>query len=365
MPNNGNNGANYDVVFSNGTLTQDIVTGVTINQLFMSGGTLILANPLTLEVGLHFSGGSILSGTLNVAGTSTQSALLTVDHTTINNSGSYDLVLNGDAFSGDDSVFNNSGTLTAHATDGKVTFKIPLQNTGTVSAESGTLAFVGGGTFSGVASAAAGAILQFGSDFTITDGTLFTGAGTIQFNKPSITTLSGTITNNAHIVLKATGSFADFVLNGNVTFTGTGRLSLVDADLIRGSGIFTNAGTTIDGETSNSGSFGNNQIGIVNQAGGIISANVPGLTLNLDPDPVNGLINQGTMLAVNGGILLLNGNGGGAFTNSGTIRTSTGNLEFSGEVISTGTVNVGSDMLDGDRQLHPDRGHVYSLPAEL
>ena len=59
VPNNGNNGVEYDVNFSSGTLTQDIVDGVTINQLFMSGGTLVLANPLTLEVGLQFSGGSI------------------------------------------------------------------------------------------------------------------------------------------------------------------------------------------------------------------------------------------------------------------------------------------------------------------
>ncbi|HEY3662568.1 MAG TPA: FecR domain-containing protein, partial [Chthoniobacterales bacterium] len=345
IPNNGNNGADYDVTFANGTLTQDIVSGVTINQLFMSGGTLVLAYPLTLEVGLQFTGGSITSGVLNVAGTSTQSALLTVDNTTINNSGYYDLVLNGGTFSGEGSTFNNSGTLTAHATDGKVTFSIPLHNTGTVSAEAGTFALLGGGTFSGVASAASGAILQFGSDFTITNGTLFTGAGTIQFNKPSITTLSGTITNDAHIVLKSTGNFADFVLNGNVTFTGTGTLSLVDADLIRGSGIFTNAGTTIDGETSNAGSFGNNQIGIVNQADGIISANVPGLTLNLDPDPINGLINRGTLLAVNGGTLLLNGNGGGTFINSGSIRTGNGTLLFDGIVTSTGTVDVGPDTL--------------------
>ncbi len=298
-----------------------------------------------MRVGLQFSGGSILSGVLNVAGMSAQSALLTVGNTTINNTGSYRLVLEGDAFSGDGSVFHNSGTLTAHATTEKVTFDIPLHNTGTVAAESGTFALTGGGTFSGIASAASGAILQFGSDFTITDGTQFIGLGTVQFNKPSVTTLSGTITNNTHIVLKATGSFADFVLNGNVTFTGSGTLSLVDADLIRGNGIFTNAGTTIDGETSNFGSFGNNEIGIINQAGGVISANVSGRALNLDPGPLNGLINRGTMLAVDGGILHLNGNGGGTFTNSGTIRARNGTLEFSGVVISTGTVDVASGAL--------------------
>ncbi len=53
MPNNGNAGADYDVTFASGTLTQDIVAGVTINQLFMSGGTLVLANPLTLNYGLQ------------------------------------------------------------------------------------------------------------------------------------------------------------------------------------------------------------------------------------------------------------------------------------------------------------------------
>jgi hypothetical protein len=346
VPNNAKNGVDYDVFFASGTLTQDILDGVTINQLFMSGGTLVLANPLTLEAGLQFSGGSITAGILNVAGTSSQSALLTVSDTTINNSGTYDLVLNGRAFSGEGSTFDNSGTLTAHAVDGKVTFNIPLNNTGTVSAEAGVFALTGGGTFSGTASATSGAILQFGNNFTISDGAQFVGAGTIQFNKPVTTTLSGTITNDTHIVLKSSSSFADFVLSGDVTFTGSGVLSLINADRIRGSGVFTNAGTTIEGETSNLGSFGNDEIGIVNAAGGVIDANVAGLTLNIDPNLTAGLTNEGIMAASKGGILLLNGNGGGTFSNSGTIKASGGGtLQFSGDVTSSGTVDVGADTL--------------------
>ena len=66
--------------FSSGTLTQDIVDGVTINQLFMSGGTLILANPLTLDFGLHFSGGGITSGILDIfEEMSSQTALMAVE----------------------------------------------------------------------------------------------------------------------------------------------------------------------------------------------------------------------------------------------------------------------------------------------
>ncbi len=338
MPNNGNDGTDYDVFFSSGTLTQDIVAGVIINQLFMSGGTLVLANPLTLEVGLQFSGGSIISGTLNVAGLSSQSALMTVSNTTLNNSGSYDLVLNGDAFSGGGSVFNNSGTLTAHATDGTVTFNIPLSNTGTVSAEVGTFVLTGGGTSSGTASAASGAVLQFGSNFTFTDGAQFSGDGIIQLNNGTTTTLSGTITNNGNVVLNSTGNFTDFVLNGDLTLNGSGVLTLSNADRVRGSGILTNAGNTIQGETSNSGSLGNNEIGIVNQTGGVIDANVPGLPLNVDPNSDPGLTNTGVMQASNGGILLLNGNGGGGFNNVGGTITA---LDGSQVQLANGAVITG------------------------
>ena len=317
MPNNGNNDTNYDVYFSSGVLTQDIVAGVIINQLFMSGGTLVLANPLTLEVGLQFSGGAITSGILNIAGLSSQSALMTVSNSTLNNSGDYDLVLNGNAFSGGGSVFNNSGTLTAHATDGTVTFNIPLSNTGSVSAEVGAFVLTGGGSNSGTLAAASGAVLEFGSNFTLTDGTQFSGDGVIQFDNNTTTTLSGTITNNANVLLNSTGSFTDFVLNGDVTFSGSGVLTLQNADRIRGSGTFINAGNTINGWTNGSGTFGNNEIGIVNQSGGVIDANVPGLSLNVDPNSGLGLTNTGIMQASNGGILLLNGNGGGGFNNVG------------------------------------------------
>ena len=338
VPNNGNNGTDYDVFFASGALTQDIIAGVTINQLFMSGGTLILTNPLTLNVGLQFTGGAITSGLLNIAGVSSQSALMTVSNTTLNNSGSYDLVLNGNAFSGGGSIFNNSGTLTAHATDGTVTFNIPLSNTGTIAAEVGTFSLFSGGSITGIASASAGAVLQFASNFIIGDGAQFAGAGLVQFNNGTTTTLSGAITNNGNVLVDSTGSFTDFVLGSDVTLSGTGVLSLVNADRVRGSGILTNAGNTIEGETSNSGSLGNNEIGLVNQAGGVIDANVSGLILNVDPNSTVGLTNQGLMEASDGGILLLNGSGGGGFDNSGGTISA---LDGSEVRLSNGTVVTG------------------------
>src|SRR4029077_5159434 len=97
----------------------------------------------------------------------------------------------------------------------------------------------------------------------------------------------------------------------------SGVLTLVNADRIRGHGTLTNAGSTIQGETSNSGSLGNNEIGVITQADGLIDANAAGLFLLVDPNSDVGLTNLGTMQASDGGLLRLTGNGGGDFNNSG------------------------------------------------
>ena len=225
----------------------------------------------------------------------------------------------------------------------------------------------GGGAFTntgGTISALTGSEVQLTTGASITGGTLstvgtgvlrnlntatltsLTNAGTFIGNNASVTTLNGTILNSGSFSINSTGSFTDLLLGSDVTLSGGGTVSLVNADRVRGGGILTNIDNTIQGETSNSGSLGNNEIGLVNQAGGVISANISGLTLNVDPNSTNGLVNQGTMQATNGGILRLNGNGGGTFTNNGTIKAlSGGMLKFEGTVTSSGTVDVGSDTL--------------------
>ncbi len=358
VPTNGNNGANYDVAFSSGALTQDIINGVVINQLFMSGGNLILANPLSLEAGLQFSGGSILSGTLNVSGVSSQTAVMGVADTTLNNFGSYDLALStGDAFTGGGSLFNNFGTLTFHGLGGTVTFNLPLINTGAVSVAGGVISLTGGGSASRTFSVALDSQLQFASDFNFTDGTEFDGAGSIQFNDGTSTLISGTITNNATILVSSAGAPTDLSLNGDVTLTGSGILTLTGADRIRGTGTFTNL-STVQGDTGESGSFGNNEIGLTNLAGGMIDANVAGLALKIDPSSSLGLTNAGIMQASNGGILLLDGDGGGTFSNTGTIQAiAGGSLRFTGTVESSGTLDV------GDNSLAITRNGIYNQTA--
>ena len=347
VPNNGNNGADYDVSFSTGILTQDIASGVFINQLFMSGGTLVLANPLTLEVGLQFTGGSIISGVLNVAGVSSQTAVMGIGNTIINNSGSYNLTLiNGAAFSGTGATFNNSGILTLRSTDGTLSFNIFLINSGTLLAEAGTVSLTGGGNSVGIISTASGSLLQFASDFVFSNGAQFGGLGLAQFNDGTTTSISGNITNNGNILLNSTGNFTDFLLIGNTTLNGTGTLTLTGAARILGTGTFTNAGNIIQGETSQFGSLGNDELGLINLAGGLIDANVAGLTLEINPGSDLGLKNKGTIQASNGGILFFNGEGGGAFSNSGTIQAlSGGSIVITGTMISSGTLDVGNNSL--------------------
>src|SRR4029077_4987591 len=144
----------------------------------------------------------------------------------------------------------------------------------------------------------------------------FAGAGQISFSNGTSTSVSGTIVNDSNVLLNSTGSFTDLSLNGNVTLTGSGTLTLQNADRVLGSGPLINQ-ITIQGETSNSGSLGASQIAIVNN--GLIDANVSGLVLNVDPlgnaNGNGGLVNNNLMRASNGGILLLNGlaNGGNLF----------------------------------------------------
>ncbi|MEM9753857.1 MAG: hypothetical protein AAF916_10815 [Planctomycetota bacterium] len=75
--------------------------------------------------------------------------------------------------------------------------------------------------------------------------------------------------------------------------------------------------TNVDNTFRGAGNLGNNVLGLINQAGGLVSADVAGGTLTLDPGATNGFTNSGTFEARNGGTLLLTGTSGGDFDNTG------------------------------------------------
>ncbi|MGH8164161.1 MAG: hypothetical protein ACREP1_07510, partial [Rhodanobacteraceae bacterium] len=216
-----------------------------------------------------------------------------------------------------------------------------LTNQGLMEASNGGILLLdgsgGGQTFSNTGatiSALGGSQVQLANGVSINGGALstsgtgkfvntstatltnLTNTGTFIGDNSSVTTIAGAITNKGSISLNSTSDSTDLVLAGNVTLTGGGTINLQRSDRIRGSGILTNVNNIIHGET-NTGSFGNNKIGIVNRAAGLIDANVAGSRLLVDPNSASGLTNLGVMQASNGGFLRLTGNGGGAFTNAG------------------------------------------------
>ena len=216
-----------------------------------------------------------------------------------------------------------------------------LVNQGLMEASNGGILLLtgnGGGTFTntgGMITAMNGSEVQLTNNVSITGGTLSTsGSGMIRNldsaslnsltiadifigNNNSTTTISGTITNTGTISLNSTVNFTDLVLNGDVTLAGGGTISLTNFARILGGGVLTNVNNLIEGNANSGGSLGANAIGLINQAAGVINANNSGLVLNVDPDLNDGFVNQGLMEASNGGILLLTGNGGGGFTNTG------------------------------------------------
>jgi hypothetical protein len=148
-------------------------------------------------------------------------------------------------------------------------------------------------------------------------------AGTLVTQNNTTLNLGGTITNTATITIGSTVNTTDLVASGSVTLTGGGTLNLMSVDRIRGGGPFINVNNVIQGDT-NVGTFGNNDTSIINQAGGVIDANNPGMVMYMDPINIAGLINQNIMEATNGGILQLSGNGGGAFDNTAGVILASG-----------------------------------------
>lgn len=198
-------------------------------------------------------------------------------------------------------TFNNAGG-TIEALDGSF---VRLVEGATIIG--GTLTTSGTGM---VVTPAGGATQQTATlnGVTLSSGSRFFGVDN------SATTLVGTISNAGVLGLTSTGQAADFVISGDVTLTGSGLMSFSDnlGNRVRGgasSRLINSAGHTIRG----SGQIGLDQIALTN-AGLIVANQAAGMVI--DPN-ANGMINTGTVRATNGATLILTGNGGGAYNNTG------------------------------------------------
>ena len=247
-------------------------------------------------------------------------------------------------------------------------------NTGTLRASSGgslILTGNGGGDFfnaGGTIIALDGGEVQFTANASVTGGTLtssgsgvirlldsqngfisnLTNSGAFVVNNNAFLHTVGTITNSGSITLASSGNNTDLHLDADTTLNGGGTITLGPSssnNRIAADSLFnlTNTNNLIQG----SGQIGANSIAITNQ--GTIDANASDQSLTIDPaNTANAFINEasGIVRASDGGILILSGNGGGDFTNAGTISAATGgSIQLTGALTSSGTVDIGNYFL--------------------
>ncbi len=151
----------------------------------------------------------------------------------------------------------------------------------------------------------------------------------------------GTISNPGVILVAAAGNNTFLKMNGAVTLTGGGTVTLTTSG---GGTAFINqlvvnsTLTNVDNIIQGRGQIGNNGLALVNQASGVIDANILAAALLLNP---NGFTNQGLMEATVGGVLQLTGT---SFNNLGGNITANGGgsaVQFiGGATIQGGTITA-------------------------
>ncbi|MBS0659731.1 MAG: hypothetical protein JSR82_15935 [Verrucomicrobia bacterium] len=237
---------------------------------------------------------------------------------------------------------------------------ILFQNAGSVQVQTGTLELRAGGSSTGAFDLASGTTLALTNDYTFAAGTSITGAGRVDWSGgsqsfPASLTLavaqprlvSGTllvaqgqtVTTNGAFEWRS-GSLGNGVatnsgtlrVNGGVTFGPGGGQTINQATLhvpAGASAFQVNASDFVrlanNGQIRNDGAYlARTDNGLLNGGGGSIAF------VN------NGLFQRDTAT----GTFVVGVNGGPPFTNAGTVRVETGNLQFNGGGSSTGALEV-------------------------
>ncbi len=338
--NGANSAVTLDISVSVGTLTIDSGDTLTIgnNTSLVVGGNISNAGQiqvsattnntfLTISGSVTLSGGGTLTLTSTNVGapiineTGSGAVLTNVDNTIqgfgqignnglafvnqaggiINANAGAALLLNPATIANQGLLESTGGTLEINTSTNNSGGTISASGTGAVqflngaAIQGGGLSTSGGGVL-GVAQGN-GATLDGATHGALTIAGIYTGANN------STTVLVGMINNTGAIQINATTNNTFLTISGNVSLAGAGLVTLsstnVGAPIINetGSGaILTNVNNTIQGF----GQIGNNGLALVNQASGIVDANISGAALLLNS---NGVTNQGMLEATNAGVL--------------------------------------------------------------
>jgi fibronectin-binding autotransporter adhesin len=270
-------------------------------------------------------------------------------------------VSNGASFANGLSV-SGSGALVLGASSSNLVSGV-LTNTGAISLGTASkLDLEGGGSIgAGSFSLATGAVLEFGDlVFALRAGALATNAGTIlvedgvlSIGADQVSTLSGNVQFGGD-------DFSAF-LSGPGTIETTGSVQVTNepeaVKLLNGV-IWSNAGTVSDAGEIDFDPDGNDNTTLVNQAGA---------TFNLTSDAAQIFArNAGGDIFENAGTLAKTGGAGTstisvAIANTGTIVSSSGTLELSGDGVLGGTIGGGNGKVALDGIYSADKGVTQSV----
>jgi hypothetical protein len=373
------------LALSGGSLTGTATVTVT-GPIAWTGGTMTGGGTTNADGGIVFSGSAdkhLNERTLNNAATTTVTGtgnVELVNNAVFNNLDTGALDFQNDDKFGTFSIFNTPGTINnaglvqKSAGSGLTNLDLSaLNNTGTVDAQSGTLALSGGGLSSGTFLTEPGATLEFGGGaHYLTADSSVGGAGNVLFGSESFNDLFITLAGSY-----AVGGTTTVQSNGgggpSVTFTTPaemGALTLVsgtlggDGDLTT-DGLLTWTGGTLSGNGQVNANGGLAISGTVNKslsgralvnagaatwggAGSVTFSNGASFdnaatgTFDVQTDATFGasgavLTNEGTFTkSLGAGTATLNGN----FTNSGTLAVGTGTLALGGDLENDGEADV-------------------------
>jgi len=250
------------------------------------------------------------------------------------------------------SAFINNGTLSATAgwllVSGNGGGDFDNTN-GFFQADAGTIALVSGATIvGGTFQSSAGSRVEVAANHAASISAI-TNNSFFNVDAGATLTAAGAITNNGSIQLYADSAGSSLLVNGSVSFAGTGELILTPAN--GGAAIVASAtgGLLINGaghRIKGGGFLGNNSAGLQNH--GVISATDPLSFLIVDPGNAP-MLHNGTFIASNGATLRLSGAGGQAFIGTGAIHvdpaavmqfSNQASVSFSGQSTVNGTMSV-------------------------
>jgi len=298
--------------------------------LSTAGGDQLLTNVNNTLEGfgvIGFNGLEVVNqGTINA---NVSASTLTVNPSVFTNQGLLEATSGGILALNGSTINNRAGTIQVNGATSSVQF------VNSVTIQGGTLAGVSGGVLT----------VPNGNSITLDGSALgaLTIAGTYAVGNSSNTNLLGTINNTGTIQVNATGNNTFLTMVGPVSLTGGGTVTLSKGgngtaalETAGGSQTLTNVSNTLQG----TGVVGWNGLDLVNQAGGIINANMPSTGTLLVNTPIT--TNQGLLEATAGGTLGLQN----SFNNLGGRILATGSsstVQFISGTVQGGILTTASN----------------------